>query len=264
MVSGFSMESNAGSFAFNRTAHKPVGTGTILHNIVIYIWVTISTIVYGSITIFLSIFNTRIARYIAHLWCLHLLVLCGVKVTTKGAQKLSPKERYVFIANHQSFFDIPTLYAGLPYSLSFIAKKELFFIPFFGWGIAAIGHIWIDRDNARRARKSITRAIEKLKRRGICLVLFPEGTRSITGEVSDFKRGSVTLAFEAGVPVVPVSICGTRDVLPKKTMLFRARKTTLIIGDPVYPSELATMDKQTLSDTIRQRIIAGLKPTEAN
>jgi len=84
-------------------------------------------------TILLSIFNTGVARYIAHLWCIHLLFLCGVRVRTTGAEKLSRKERYVFIANHQSFFDIPTLYAGLPFSLSFIAKKELFFIPFFGW-----------------------------------------------------------------------------------------------------------------------------------
>jgi len=252
------VEPNGNTTVLQGVSGKPVGIGTILHNIVIYIWVTISTIVYGTSIIFLSIFNTRIARSIARLWCLHLLALCGVGVTIKGAEKLSRKERYVFIANHQSFFDIPTLYAGLPFSLSFIAKKELFFIPFFGWGIAAIGHIWIDREHARKARKSITRATEKLKRRGICLVLFPEGTRSITGEVLDFKRGSFSLAFEAGVPVVPVSVCGTRDVLPKKTMLFRARQTTLVIGDPVYPADLAAMDKQTLSDTIRQRIIAGL------
>ena len=89
-------------------------------------------------------------------------------------------ERYVFIANHQSDFDIPVLYEGLFPNLSFIAKKELFMLPFFGWGMAAVGHIWIDRKNARKARKSITRAVNRLKRNHVSLVLFPEGTRSVT------------------------------------------------------------------------------------
>jgi 1-acyl-sn-glycerol-3-phosphate acyltransferase len=183
--------------------------------------------------------------------------MCGIRVTTTGGEKLDRKARYVFIANHQSYFDIPVLYAGLPFSLSFIAKKELFFIPFFGWGIAAIGHIWIDRDNARAARKSITRAISKLNRQCISLVLFPEGTRSITGEVGEFKRGSFTLALEAGVPVVPVSILGTRDVLPKKSRRFSPGTTTLVIGDPIVPAELSKLDKTKLSELVRERIVAG-------
>jgi 1-acyl-sn-glycerol-3-phosphate acyltransferase len=233
------------------------GWFTVLHNAAAFIWAFLSTVVYGTVTILVSIFNTGFARRIAHLWCIHVLFFCGVRVRTIGAEKLSKQERYVFIANHSSFFDIPTLYAGLPFSLSFIAKKELFFIPFFGWGIAAIGHIWIDRENARQARKSITRAIGKLKRRSISLVLFPEGTRSITGEVAEFRRGSFTLAIEAGIPVVPVTVCGTRNVLPKKSLFFKPGLVTLVIGDPVYPAELAGIDKQKLSEIMRKRIIAG-------
>lgn len=235
------------------------GALRIFHNAAVFLWAFISTVFYGTATILVSIFNTRLARYIAHLWCIHLLFLCGVRVRTVGAEKLSRKERYVFIANHQSFFDIPALYAGLPFSLSFIAKKELFFIPFFGWGIAAIGHIWIDRENARMARKSITRAIGKLKRRRISLVLFPEGTRSITGEVGEFRRGSFTLAIEAGVGVVPVSIVGTRDILPKKSLFFKTGTVILVIGDPLFPGDLAGLDKSKLSDIIRERIVSGTR-----
>jgi 1-acyl-sn-glycerol-3-phosphate acyltransferase len=165
------------------------GILNVLHNVYTAVWAAASTVVYGTAVLCISPFNNRLARYIAHLWCIHLLFMCGIRVTTTGGEKLDAKTRYVFIANHQSYFDIPVLYAGLPFALSFIAKKELFFIPFFGWGIAAIGHIWIDRENARAARKSITRAIEKLKCQGISLVLFPEGTRSITGEVGEFKIG---------------------------------------------------------------------------
>jgi 1-acyl-sn-glycerol-3-phosphate acyltransferase len=234
------------------------GPLTILHNMVVIVWAFLSTVAYGTAAIVFSVINNRMARYIAHLWCIHLLLLCGVRVRTVGAEKLSGKERYVFIANHQSFFDIPTLYAGLPFSLSFIAKKELFFIPFFGWGIAAIGHIWIDRENARLARKSITRAIGKLQRQRISLVLFPEGTRSISGEVGEFRRGSFTLAIEAGVPVVPISIVGTRNVLPKKSFFFRAGTTTVVVGDPIPACDCAKLDKNELSAIVRERIVKGL------
>jgi 1-acyl-sn-glycerol-3-phosphate acyltransferase len=233
------------------------GILNVLHNVYTAVWAAASTVVYGTAVLCISPFNNRLARYIAHLWCIHLLFMCGIRVTTTGGEKLDAKTRYVFIANHQSYFDIPVLYAGLPFALSFIAKKELFFIPFFGWGIAAIGHIWIDRENARAARKSITRAIEKLKCQGISLVLFPEGTRSITGEVGEFKRGSFTLALEAGVPVVPVSILGTRDVLPKRSRRFVPGTATLVIGDPIMPPELSKLDKTKLSELVRERIVAG-------
>jgi 1-acyl-sn-glycerol-3-phosphate acyltransferase len=235
----------------------------VLHNMAVFLWAFFSTVTYGTAAIACSIFNNRLARHITHLWCLHLLFVCGVRVRTIGTEKLSKEDRYVFIANHQSFFDIPTLYAGLPFPLSFIAKKELFFIPFFGWGIAAIGHIWIDRKKARKARKSITRAIEKLKRHRICLVLFPEGTRSITGEVGEFRRGSFTLAIEAGVPVVPVSIVGTRNILPKKSLLFRAAAAIVVVGDPIPSAECANLDKSELSETMRKRIVKGIETGSA-
>jgi len=231
----------------------------VLHNAIVFFWAILSTMAYGTIAILVSMFHTRLARYIAHLWCIHLLLLCGIRIKTIGIEKLSRRERYVFIANHQSFFDIPTLYAGLPSSLSFIAKKELFFIPFFGWGIAAIGHIWIDREHARRARKSITRAIDKLKRQQISLVLFPEGTRSITGAVAKFRRGSFTLALEAGVPVVPVSIVGTRNILPKKSLMFTPGTAVVIIGDPISAAECAVLNKGELSGLVRSRIVKGIE-----
>ena len=244
----------------SKTATKGAsGAFPVIHNAAIFIWALISTVAYGTAAILISILNTRLARYIAHLWCMHLLCLCGVRVRTIGAEKISRNERYVFIANHQSFFDIPTLYAGLPFSLSFIAKKELFFIPFFGWGIAAIGHIWIDRENARMARKSITRAIGKLRRQRISLVLFPEGTRSITGEVGEFRRGSFTLAIEAGVPVVPVSILGTRNILPKKSLFFRPGTTVVVVGDPIAAAECAKFDKSELSAVVKARIVKGIE-----
>ena len=225
------------------------------HNILIALWIFLSTLLYGTITLLISPFSNRIARKIAYLWCKHLLFLCKIKVNVIGLEYLNSTDRFVFIANHQSYFDIPVLYAALPFPLSFIAKKELFFIPFFGWGIAAIGHIWIDRKNARSARNSINRAISKLKKCGFSLVLFPEGTRSVNGEIGEFKRGSFTLAIEADVPVVPVCICGTRKILPKHSFIFFPKDATVIIDKPLLPEEIKKMDKSEISNNIRNRII---------
>ena len=181
------------------------GMVTALHTAAICVWAAAASVAYGTVALCAAPFSNRLrAFYRPFVVRPSDCSLCGIRVKITGGEKLDRKERYVFVANHQSYFDIPVLYTGLPFALSFIAKKELFFIPFFGWGIAAIGHIWIDRDNARAARNSITRAIAMLKRKNISLVLFPEGTRSITGEVGEFKRGSFALAFEAGVPVVPL------------------------------------------------------------
>jgi|WetSurMetagenome_2_1015567.scaffolds.fasta_scaffold00230_11 1-acyl-sn-glycerol-3-phosphate acyltransferase len=234
-----------------------------LRTAMVFVWIIPATFLYGTLTMCAASFSNRLARYFAHLWCVHLVALGGIRLTVEGAEKLAANQRYVFVANHQSYLDIPVLYSGLRFALSFIAKKELFFIPFFGWGIAAIGHIWIDRDNARAARASITRAISMLTRKNICLVLFPEGTRSVSGELGEFKRGSFTLALEAGVPVVPLTIRGTREILPKHSGFLRPGAATIVVGDPVQPSELATLDKTKLSELMRARMQRGMRIHDA-
>jgi len=239
------------------------GMITALHTAAICVWAAAASVVCGTVALCAAPFSNRFARFFARLWCVHLTALSGIRIKMVGVEKLNKKERYVFVANHQSYFDIPVLYTGLPFSLSFIAKKELFFIPFFGWGIAAVGHIWIDRENARAARSSITRAIAMLKRKNISLVLFPEGTRSITGEMGEFKRGSFALALEAGVPVVPLTICGTREILPKHKGLLRPGTATIVVGDPIFPSELASLDKAKLSEMMKERILRGMEKSES-
>ncbi len=239
------------------------GMVTALHTAAICVWAAAASVAYGTVALCAAPFSNRFARFIAHLWCVHLTSLSGIRVKITGGEKLDRKERYVFVANHQSYFDIPVLYTGLPFALSFIAKKELFFIPFFGWGIAAIGHIWIDRDNARAARSSITRAIAMLKRKNISLMLFPEGTRSVSGEMGEFKRGSFALALEAGVAVVPLSLRGTRDILPKHSGLLRPGTATIVVGDPIPPSEIASLDKAKLSEMMRERILRGMEKSES-
>lgn len=140
------------------------GVGALVRMIVVLVWALISGALYSTTCLFVAALSPRFSRVIARLWSIHLLMVGGVKVVVHGAEKLDKDKRYVFIANHQSNFDIPVLYAALQHQLSFLAKKELFAIPFFGWGMRAVGHIWIDRENARKALSSIQRALQSLKK----------------------------------------------------------------------------------------------------
>ncbi len=197
------------------------------------LWVISSTIVYSIICILMCLVASSVSRYIGRLWTIHLLRMGGVKVVVDGLEKLDPSKRYVFISNHQSALDIPVIIAGLKHYVSFIAKKELFMIPFFGWGISALGHIRIDRSNPRKARSSLDKAVMRLKKLNTSLILFPEGTRSTDGQLGEFKQGSFALALMAGVQVVPLTIKDAMLRLPKKSWRINPGTIYLQIGDPI-------------------------------
>lgn len=216
-----------------------------------FLWLLISGIVYSTVCIVGGMVSRRVAQYVARAWCRHLLFVIGVRMKVTGAEKLSPENRYVFFANHQSALDIPLLYSGLSYPLCFIAKKELFLIPFFGWGLAVVGHVRIDRSSARSARESLARGVEHLKKHRLSLVLFPEGTRSADGTLGEFKKGSFTVALDAGVPVVPVAIRKSNERLRKKSLIVRPGLVFLDICDPIDP---AGMEKGELAAKVRGAI----------
>jgi 1-acyl-sn-glycerol-3-phosphate acyltransferase len=199
------------------------------------------------------------ARRVARLWMIHLLFFSRVRIKTIGKEKLDKNSHYVFVANHQSYYDIPALSAGLPFLLSFIAKKELFRIPLFGWAMSAAGHVWISRDNARAARKSISRAVDRINKGSISLVLFPEGTRSCTDVMGTFKRASFTLAIEAGVPVVPVSIVGARSIMAKRSLSLVPGTVFVVVGDPIPAATVALLDKKELSALMEEKLNAGVE-----
>ncbi len=230
-----------------------------VHNAVIVVWTVASAMFYGWMTVIVGVFSRPLARKIARLWCEHLLFLTRVKVLVKGLGNIDPETNYVFVANHQSYFDIPVLYSSLGSGLSFIAKKELFVIPFFGWGMTAIGCISMDRKNARHARSTISRASSILRKNSLSLVLFPEGTRSQSERVGEFKRASFTLALEAGVPVVPVAISGTRAVHSKSSHRIRPGTVTVVVSPPLSVDEMKTMTKDELSGTVREIIVKAME-----
>ena len=232
------------------------GIGMRLHAVFMLLWVAVTVLVYASASLLVWPLSKKLSRFIGTAWIHQFLAIAGVKVAVQGLEKLDTNKRYVFIANHQSLLDIPVLMGGLKHYLSFIAKKELFRIPFFGWGLHAQGHIWIDRGNARKAHHSIRRAISRLQKDNISLALFPEGTRSKNGKVGKFKQGSFSLVQQAGVEVVPVAIKNTATLLAKHSFSIRKGTVTLTICDPVTIDP--AISKAEISERMREIIVKEL------
>ena len=143
--------------------------------------------------------------WIARRWARWILAGCGVRVVVEGSENVDLREPYVLMSNHQSNFDIMALVSVLPISFRFVAKKELTWIPIFGWAIVLGGHVVVDRGNNARAVQSLQRAAERI-RGGTNVIIFPEGTRSPSGEIQRFKSGGFHLAIDSGAKILPISI----------------------------------------------------------
>jgi 1-acyl-sn-glycerol-3-phosphate acyltransferase len=178
----------------------------------------------------------RIAREQPRNWARSLLWAAGVKVELEGLEHLSPGEPAVIVANHESWFDVFALVVHLPVDTRFVGKIELTRIPFFGPSWLACGHIAIDRSDRQKAIESLRVAGETLRREGAAVVMFPEGTRSADGELLPFKKGAFVLALQTGVPVVPVGVSGSRDIMPKGSWRIRSGTIVVRVGPPI-PSE---------------------------
>lgn len=191
--------------------------------------IAIYTIVLGTVSIASSLFDGRgrFAHGCARAWSRLILVTTGVTVTVHGLEHLTPNTTYVFVSNHQSIYDIPVIFWWLPFQLRIIAKESLGAFPFLGWHLRRTGHLLVDRRNPDRA--GILRRWKDLLRQGLSLIIFPEGTRSPDGRVGKFKAGSFMLAIEAGLPVVPVAVDGSRFVMRKGFLTTKPGHVTLTV-----------------------------------
>jgi len=193
--------------------------------------------------------------FLTRLWARLILWTGRIKITVEGIENLEPGTAYVFIANHQSLFDIPACIAVIPARLRMLAKKELFRIPVFGWGMWAIGHISIDRENREKAVESVNDAVQRLRRENISPLVYPEGTRSPDGKIHPFKKGAFVLAIQSERPVVPVTIIGSRKILPKKSLIFSPGRIHVIIDKPVATSGMEFSDRSRLAENIHDIIV---------
>jgi len=175
----------------------------------------------------------KIAYKISRLWTWGILKIGGIRLMVKGLEHLDSSRQYIFMANHQSNIDIPVLVQSLTkFELRWVAKKELLFVPLFGWAMWASRHIVVDRSNRSKAMTSLRKARERIEG-GISVVVFPEGTRSSDGQFLPFKRGGFVLAVKTQTPVVPITINGSGTILPRGDWRMRGGEIEVIVSDPV-------------------------------
>ncbi len=196
----------------------------------------------------------RTFHLMSRLWSKFILWMFGIKVRTKGEEHLEPGNRYIYISNHASAFDIPTVVVGIPDDIRFVLKKELTRIPIWGWALKYGHYISIDRGRARDAMKSLDEAAERM-RQGASVILFGEGTRTRDGKLQSFKRGAFTLAVKAGIPIVPVTINNTFRILPKGSFDVHPADIELVLEKPIPTVGVQGRDgEQRLMDQVREAI----------
>jgi 1-acyl-sn-glycerol-3-phosphate acyltransferase len=195
--------------------------------------ISVYTIILGTLSI-LSTFIDRkgyAAHWCARAWSWLILATTGVDVRVTGLERVKPGETYVFISNHQSIYDIPVIFASLPFQLRIIAKESLGRFPFLGWHLIRAGHLLVDRRNPDRS--GILNRWRRLVSDRLSLIIFPEGTRSADGRVGHFKAGSFLLALEAGLTIVPVTVCGTTHIMKKGRLMTCPGHVTLQVHEPI-------------------------------
>jgi 1-acyl-sn-glycerol-3-phosphate acyltransferase len=190
-------------------------------------------------------------------WGQNLLRVAHTPIQVEGLEHLRPGQAYVFAANHRSNFDIFALVSVLPGRFLWVAKKSLFNIPILGQALSRMGSISVDRDNLRSAVQSLDRATATVKR-GVSLIIFPEGTRALTRELLPFKKGVFIMAIKAGQPIVPVSISGTRFIQPRGTIRMIPGPIKVVISPPIAPHTFRR--KEDLMAAVRQAIEANYDP----
>jgi 1-acyl-sn-glycerol-3-phosphate acyltransferase len=190
-------------------------------------------------------------------WSRSICWLAGVRITVERQTELDPTRPYVFMSNHLSTLDIWAAYVAIPVPVRMIAKKQLSRIPLFGWAMAAGRFIFIDRQNAVAARRSIERAKERIHD-GDSVLIFPEGTRSRDGKLGAFKKGGFHLAIDAGVPIVPLAMEGTRELMPRGSLLLRPGRMRVTVGAPIPTEGLSSEDRDALLERVHGTIAAML------
>ena len=210
------------------------------------------TIVLGTLSLGLSLFERRgyFAHWCARTWARLILMTTGVRVTVEGLDRLRPGQTYVFVANHQSIYDIPVVFWSLPFQLRIIAKESLGNFPFLGWHLRRTGHMLVDR--SRPDRTKIFGWASRLMSEGLSLIVFPEGTRSRDGRVARFKGGSFFLALQAGLPVVPISVVGSRHVMLKGRLATYPGRVKLVIHDPIDTRGMEDVEPRAFAERVRQ------------
>ena len=226
-----------------------------------YIWIILNAAVwtsfFGLLGIFASLFETNKGKtlgYCARLWGKFILFFTGVRYSVKGLENLDPKNCYIFACNHASGYDVPLAFAGLPYWLISVAKIELESVFILGWVMRTAGHIFVDRKKSENAIAALEISKASLIKNPRSILLFPEGTRTMNGKLGLFKRGGLMLSIDTGIPIVPVGIVGTFEMLKKGTWSFKNQPLEIRIGNPINPKKISNNNRNSLAKYVKSQV----------
>jgi 1-acyl-sn-glycerol-3-phosphate acyltransferase len=225
-------------------------------------FVFLNTLLFGIIAVIVSsLINQRIGSYFGGVvWSKVNGYLTPMFVKIQGKENINKNNSYVIISNHQSIYDIFLVYGWLGIDIKWVMKKELAKLPGIGFGSKKVGHIFLDRSNSRVALESLNDAKRKLVN-GTSVVIFPEGTRSETGAMGAFKKGAFKLALDLRLPLLPITITGTKDILPTGTLDLMPGNVTMIIHQPIDISRFNEDSIKDLIEEAKRTIAAPLNKT---
>lgn len=224
-----------------------------------FLFLILNTLFFSVLAIFLSlVVNQKIGGYCGPAWARLNSFFTPIFVTVEGKEKIKKNTSYIVVPNHQSHYDIFLLYGWLGIFIRWVMKMELGKIPVFGYCCQTMGHILIDRSSTESAIASLNAAKQKLSD-GSSVIMFPEGTRNSTGEMLPFKKGAFRMAIDLGLPLLPVTILGTKDIIPTKTLNLMPGKAKMIIHDPIDVSKYTIDDLEKLMADTRAIIDGPLK-----
>ena len=222
-------------------------------------FIAIYSILFCLWAILLSLFNCsarRVHFWVAVPWAKVILLVCGIKVAVSGKENVDPEVPRVYMVNHQSYFDVFVVLACLPVDFKFLLKEELMRIPLLGPAMKRAGYIGIERDDPRKAIKSMNLAAERI-RGGASVLIFPEGTRSLDGRLGSFKKGGFNLALKSGCDIVPVAISGTARIVPKGSLKIEKGNVGFVIGRPIPLAGYSRRNVAQLMDEVRASMLAS-------
>ena len=218
--------------------------------------IILATVFFGTISLIISFFDHTGALQLrmAQIWARTLLRISGVRVEIDGLENTSRTGSYVFVSNHLSYMDTPVVLGHIPVQFRFLAKRGLFQIPFLGQHLSRAGHIPVPREDPRASVKTMQQAAETIKQKKISLLIFPEGGRSHNGVLQDFKEGAAYIAIRAGVPIVPIALIGTREILPFGSGVISPGAVRVRVLTPIVTDTLTLKDRGALTQQVRQLI----------